>query len=288
MNHFERLKPTSIGEAVSLLSAHGEKARIVAGGTDILVQMKKRVSLPEYLISVEGIKGLDYIVHDKEDGLRIGPMTKITSIEKSSLIKSRYHALYQAAGKMATPLIRSRATIGGNLCNAAPSAETATPLIVMGAIVKIEGSDGSENVSLEDFFTGPGMTVLTDRKVLIDIRIPNLPPNSGSVYLKHTRAKGHDLAAVGVAALVVMDGETIKDVKIGLGAVAPTPIRAKKAEEILKGKRPDDTVIQESGQAAALESRPIDDLRSSAEYRRKMVAVLVKRAVGQAIQQMKG
>ena len=286
MNHFERLKPTSIGEAVSLLSEHGEKARIVAGSTDILVQMKKRVTLPEYLINIEGIQGLDYIVYDKEDGLRIGPLTPISSIEKSSLIKSRYHALYQAAGKMGTPLIRAKATIGGNLCNAAPSADTAPPLIVMGAIVKIKGTEGSANVSLEDFFTGPGMTVLMGRKVLTDIRIPNLPPNSGSVYLKHTRAKGHDLAAVGVAALVVMNEEIIKDVKISLGAVAPTPIRAKKAEDLLKGKRPDDAVLQESGEAAALESRPIDDVRSSAGYRRKIVAVLVKRAVGQAIQQV--
>lgn len=286
MNHFERLKPTSIGEAVSLLSEYGEKSRIVAGGTDILVQMKKRDTLPEYLISIEGIRGLDYIVYDKEDGLRIGPLTPISSIEKSSLIKNKYHALYQAAGKMATPLIRRRATIGGNLCNAAPSADTAPSLLVMGATVKIEGKEGCENALVEDFITGPGMTVLTGRKVLTDIMIPNPPPNSGSVYLKHTRAKGHDLAAVGVAALLVMDGEIIKDVKIGLGAVAPTPIRAKKAEEILKGKRPDDTVLQESAQAAAFESRPIDDLRSSAEYRRKMVAVLVKRAVEQAIQQV--
>ena len=286
MIHSERFVPKSIEEAVSLLSEYGERAKIIAGGTDLLVQIKKRVTLPDYLISIEGIQGLDYIIYDKKDGLRIGPLVTIRSITNSSMIKSRFNILYQAAGTLGTPTIRSQATIGGNLCNAAPSADIAPPLIVLGTSVKIEGVEGGKTLSVEDFFTGPGETALRGSRMLTGIRIPNLPPTTGSAYIKQTRTKGADLAIVGVAALVVMDGEVIKDAKIALGAVAPTPIRAKKAEKTLKGEKPDDKLLEECGRAASVESRPIDDIRSSADYRKKLVTVLVKRAVRQAIEQI--
>ncbi len=189
---------------------------------------------------------------------------------------------------LGTPAIRNQATLGGNLCNAAPSADTAPPLLVLGATAKIVGKEGEKIVPLEAFFVGPGQTVLGQDHLLAEIQVPNPLAHSGGVYLKQKRRQGADLAVVGVAALVVMEGKVLRDVKIVLGAVAPTPIRARKAEEILKGRKLDQELLEKSGQAAAEEASPIDDIRGSADYRRELLAVLTKRAMAQAIQQAEG
>jgi CO/xanthine dehydrogenase FAD-binding subunit len=241
--------------------------------------------LPDYLISIGGISELDYIKYDESSGLRIGVLANIVNIADSPLVRSKFNLLAQAASMLGSPSIRNQATLGGNLCNAAPSADTAPPLLVLGAKVKIVGVDGEKVVPLEDFFTGPGQTILGSNHLFTEIQIPNLLPHSGGVYLKQTRSQGADLALVGVAVLVVMEGKIIRDVKIALGAVAPTPIRAKKAEEILKGKKLDDPILEACSRAAVNEAKPIDDVRSSADYRRKLVAVLTKRAMIQAVQQ---
>jgi carbon-monoxide dehydrogenase medium subunit len=157
--------------------------------------------------------------------------------------------------------------------------------MVLGAMAKIVGAASEKIIPFENFFTGPGQTILEHGQLLTEIQIPNLSPHSGGAYLKQTRRQGADLAVVGVAALVVMDGEIVRDVKIALGAVAPTPIRAKRAEAILRGHRIDDKRLEESSQAAMHEAKPIDDVRGSADYRRTLVAVLLKRAVARAIQQ---
>jgi len=285
MTELKYVAPKSIEEAISLLSEYGEKSKIISGGTDLLVQMKNKVVLPDFLVSIGDIRDLDYINYDEINGLRVGALTTIGSIEKSSLIHSKFNILAQAAGTLGTPVIRHQATIGGNLCNAAPSADTAPALMVLGARVKIAGVDGEKLVSIDDFFTGPGQTVIKHGQILTELQIPNLPRHSGAAYVKQTRRQGADLAVVGAAALVTMEGDILRDVKIALGAVAPTPIRAKKAEEILKGKKLDDRLLEESGQAASGESKPIDDTRGSADYRRKLVTVLVKRAVRQAVEQ---
>lgn len=282
----EYFSTKSVEETISLLLKCGEKSKIIAGGTDLLAQMKKEEVLPEFLISIGGIRDLDYIKYDEINGLSVGALTTISSLESSSLIRSKFSILAQAASTLGTPVIRDRATIGGNLCNAAPSADTAPVLIVLGARVKITGVEGERIISIEDFFTGPGQTIVKHGEVLTEIQVPTLLPKSGGAYVKQTRTRGADLAIVGVAALVVMEGDVIKDAKIALGAVAPTPIRAKKTEEILKGKKPDEKLLEESSQAASVESSPIDDTRSSADYRRKLVAVLVKRAVRQATEQI--
>jgi len=286
MNELKYFTPESIEEAVSLLSQYGEKSKIIAGGTDLLVQMRNKVVLPDFLISISGICDLEYIKYDEINGLRVGALTTIGSIESSSLIQSKFSILAQAASKLGTPAIRNRATIGGNLCNAAPSADIVPALMVLGARVKIVGVDGEKIISMEDLFTGPGQTVIKPGQMLTEIQISNLPPQSGGAYIEQTRRQGADLAIVGVAALVIMEGDILRDVKIALGAVAPTPIRAKKAEEILKGKKLDDRLLEESSQAASHESSPIDDTRSSADYRRKLVTALVKRAVRQAVEQV--
>jgi len=285
MTELKYFAPKSIEEAISLLSEYGEKSKIISGGTDLLIQMKNKVVLPDFLVSIGDIRDLDYINYDEINGLRVGALTTIGSIEKSSLIHSKFNILAQAAGTLGTPVIRHQATIGGNLCNAAPSADTAPALMVLGARVKIAGVDGEKIISIEDFFTGPGQTVIKHGQILTEIQIPNLPRHGGAAYVKQTRRQGADLAVVGAAALAMMEGDVLRDIKIALGAVAPTPIRAKKAEETLKGKKLDDRLLEESGQAASGESKPIDDTRGSADYRRKLVTVLVKRAVRQAVEQ---
>ena len=279
------LSPKSVEEAISLFSKYGDKAKVISGGTDLLVQMKHNNLLPDYLISVSNIRDLDYIKYDQAEGLKIGALTTIGVIANSELIKGKFSVLAQGAGLLGTPAIKNQGTIGGNLCNAAPSADIAPPLIVLGAMAKFVGADGERIIPVEDFFAGPGVTIMKHHQLLLEIQIPNPRLHSGGAYIKQTRGRGPDLAIVGVAAFVVMDRETIGDVKIALGAVAPTPVRAKKAEGILRGKKLDDKLLEESSQAASSESKPIDDVRSSADYRRRLVGVLTKRAVLQAIQQ---
>ncbi|MFC1901736.1 FAD binding domain-containing protein [Chloroflexota bacterium] len=285
MTNPEYFTPKSVAEAIPLLLQYGGESRIIAGGTDLLVQMKNKMALPDFLINIGGISDLKYINYDAISGINIGALTTIDAIEDSSLIQSKFGVLAQAAGSLGTAAIRNKATIGGNLCNAAPSADTAPVLMVLGATVKIAGIDGEKIVAIEDFFTGPGQTVVKPGELLLEIQIPDRPLHSGAAYLKQKRRQGSDIAVAGVAASVVMEGEILRDVKIALGAVAPTPIRAKKAEETLKGKKLDDRLLEESGQAASRQAKPVDDTRSSADYRRKLVAILVKRAVRQAVEQ---
>jgi carbon-monoxide dehydrogenase medium subunit len=285
MAHPTYFSPKSMEEAISLLSQYGDKARVISGGTDLVVQMKRTGLVPDCLINISGIPDLDYVRYDLTNGLRIGALTSIGQVANSPLLREKFSVLAQGAGLLGTPAIKNQGTIGGNLCNAAPSADIAPPLIVLGAVAKFAGPDGEKIVPVEDFFTGPGVTIMKQNELLLEIQIPNPRPYSGGAYLKQTRGRAADLAVVGVAVLVVMDKESIGDVRIALGAVAPTPIRAKKAEVILKGMKLDDKLLDESSQAASYESKPIDDVRSSADYRKRLVAVLTKRAVLQAVQQ---
>jgi CO/xanthine dehydrogenase FAD-binding subunit len=285
MAHSTYFLPESVEEAISLLMKYGDKAKVISGGTDLLVQMKRGVILPDYLISINKIPDLDYIKYDQTGGLRIGVLTTIGVIANSPLVQGKFGVLAQGAGLLGTPAIKNQGTIGGNLCNAAPSADIAPPLIVLGALAKFTGTDGERTVPVEDFFVGPGTTIMKHHQLLLEIQIPNPRLHSGGAYIKQTRGRGADLAVVGVAAFVVMERGTIDDVRIALGAVASTPIRAKKAEGILKGMRPNDKLLDEVSQAASNESKPIDDVRSSADYRRRLVAVLTKRAVLEAVRQ---
>jgi len=184
---------------------------------------------------------------------------------------------------MASPQVRNRGTIAGNICNAVPSADSAPALLTIGARLKLISQKSQRTVGIEDFFTGPSRTALTDEEILAEILLPDMPPNSKGVYLKLTPRRAMDLAIVGVAAVAVPEDGVCKDIRIALGAVAPTPLRAKKAEEVLKGQKFDDNLIEKAAKTAAGQARPIDDHRASAEYRRDMVEVLVRRAIKQAI-----
>lgn len=282
---FEYLSPQTVQEACSLLAQHGDKAKVLAGGTDLMNVMKERVITPEYVIGLRNISDLDYIEADA-DVIRIGALTTLTSLGNSTIVKEKFPCLAEVPGKMATVQIRNMGTVGGNLCNAAPSADTAPILICLGAQARIAGPNGERLVALEDFFTGPGQTVLGNGEILVEIQVPNPPANTTGAYFKMSRV-AVDLAIVGVGTVITMDGGTCSDIKIALGAVAPTPIRAKKSEALIKGKKIKDGLIEEAGKTAAEEATPIDDVRGSAFYRTEMVNVLTKRAIRQALDQAK-
>ena len=278
---FNYLEPVTIKEAVSLLSKYDGKARAIAGGTDLLVQIRGKTIKPEYVVDIGYIPGLDYINYDEKQGLSIGALATIRAIEKSDKLCRVYPVISQAAGLLGSVAIRNVATIGGNLCNAAPSADTAPPLIGLSARARIIGPGGERLVSLEDFFTGPGETVLKAGELLLEIQVPVPPPGTRGVYLKHGRS-AVDLATVGVAVVMALEsGGVCRDVKIVLGAVAPTPMRAKKAEGVLRGKKVEPALVEEAAQVASGEAQPITDVRASAEYRKEMVKVFTRRAIGQ-------
>ena len=280
---FNYLAPTTLDEALSLLSEYRGRAKVIAGGTDLVPKLKRReIRAPEYVIDLKGIPGLDEIKFDAS-GLTLGAMVTIGMVESSAKIQQRLGILAQAAQSMASPQVRNRGTIAGNICNAVPSADSAPPLLTLGARLKIVSGKGERTVNIEDFFTGPGQTALDEDEILAEIQLSSIPPNGKGVYLKLTPRRAMDLAIVGVAVVVIPQDGICRDIRIALGAVAPTPIRAKKAEAILKGQKLDDKLIEKAAQTAAGQSNPIDDHRASAEYRRDMVEVLAKRAIKQAI-----
>jgi carbon-monoxide dehydrogenase medium subunit len=272
-----------------MLSQYKGEAQVIAGGTDLLVRMKSKVYTPQHLIGLKSIADLDYIRYDESQGLSIGALASISSIASSPLIKERCSFLGAATRMMATPQVRNLGTIGGNLCNAAPSADTAPPLIAARATAKILGAMAEREVSLEQFFTGPGETVLEIGELLAGIEVPNPPAYTGRAYLKLFPRSGVDIAAVGVAVSITLDAQlkVCREAIIALGAVAPTPVRAKKAEEVLRGKELAEGLIDEAAEVAGGEAKPISDCRSSADYRREMVKVLTRRAVTQAWEQAK-
>jgi carbon-monoxide dehydrogenase medium subunit len=253
----------------------------MAGGTDLMVLMEAKQVIPNYLIDLKRI-GLSYIKPTKE-GVVIGAIATLHEIESSPLLRERCPVLPATCSDMASYPIRNLGTIGGNLCNASPSADTAPPLIVLGAKVKIQGRDGERIIPVQNLFTGPGQTVLKKGDVVTEIHVPDLPPSAKAVYLKFKRNNGMDLAVVGVAICLVMDGpgKVCQEARIALGAVAPTPIRVPSAEAILKGKSLNEDLIRETGIKAKETAKPISDVRSSLDFRIALVEVLVCDALWQ-------
>ena len=284
---FEYFEPQTTAEAVSLLCKYGDRAKVLAGGTDLICICWEQRLEPEYVINIGYIPDLDYIRVDDKKGLVIGAATSIRTIEKSQLLRPKYAAIGEAAGQLAMIAIRNVATIGGNLCNAAPSADMSPPLLAMSATIKLVSGNGERVVPLEDFFTGPGATVMKTGELLVEIQVPAPPANSSGTYLKlGARGEGGDsLAVVGVAVVITLGSANgnCEDTKIVLGAVAPTPIRARKAEEILRGKKLSQELIDKAAQAASDESSPITDVRGSAEYRREMLKVITGHAIKRVI-----
>ena len=287
---FEYHAPASLGEALDHLSRHGDKAKVLAGGTDLLVAMKKRQIQPEHLINLKGIQALKEMHYDKEGGLKIGGLVTMGELERSTIVREKFGILWDAVNVIAAPQIRSLATIGGNLCSAVPSADTAPPLVALGASLTLAGKNGHRTMLVEDFFKGPETSALNPDEILSHLSIPHPPENSGGAYFKLMRRNAMDLALVGVAAHLTLDGgkRVCKEARIALGAVAPTPLRALRAEGVLLNKEPDERLAMEAGTVAAQEARPISDIRSSKEYRTEMVGVLTKRALMEALKRANG
>jgi aerobic carbon-monoxide dehydrogenase medium subunit len=279
---FTFVEAQSLTEACTLLAEHAADTKLLAGGTDILVKMKHRRLTPACLVSIKGIAGLDYIRYEPGKGLSIGPLATIEAVKRSAVVREAYPVLHQAAAYMATVAIRNRATVVGNICNGSPSAEMAPGLIVLGAHARVVGPAGERTVALEDFFTGPGSTILGPGEIVTEIEVPEPAPGSAATYEKHSLRR-MDVAMVGVAALVVPAGDVCGDVKLVLSAVAPTPMRAVKAERLLRGNGPTEALIAVAAGAAAEESRPITDIRGSAVARRAIIEVLTDQVVHQAL-----
>ncbi len=286
---FEHHSAASVAEALDLLKKYGTKARILAGGTDLLLAMKKRAVTPEYLINVKNIKAMKGISYNEKKGLKIGSLVTIAELEGSELVKEKAPALWDAALVMASPQVKTLATIGGNLCSAVPSADTAPPLMAMGAEAVLSGPKGERTMLVEKLFKGPAESKVARNEILTHILIPKQPPKSATCYLKLMRRAALDLALVGVAAYVSLDKDntTAKEVRIALGAVAPTPVRAPMAEKLLTGKEVTEALADEAGKVAVTLCAPITDLRATLGYRCDMIEVLTRRAVMKALGRIK-
>ena len=286
MRTFEYLAPRTLDEAVGLLKQHGVKARPLAGGTDIVVQMKEnatRFPYPEVVVGLARIPELRGIEFSERDGLRLGAAVTMAEIAESAIIRERYAAIAAGAGVVGSWQTMNMATVGGNLCNAAPSADTAPPLLAYDAQAVIVGPSGRRTLALNEFFAGPGRTALAADELLAEVRVPTPAPRTGSAYRRHTPRKQMDIAVVGVAAVLTLgDGGRIERARIALGAVAPTPMRALKAEAALEGQPASDEAFARAAEAAAAECTPISDQRGSAEFRRHLVRVMTERMLQDA------
>ena len=286
---FEYIEPRSIPEICSLLYRYGDEAKILAGGTDLLVRMKEKEIRPRYLIDLKAIPGLNFIRYVEGSGITIGALTCLSDLEESPLIQEKAKILTRAAPTIGAIQTRNKATLGGNLCNASPAADMAPALLALEARVKLIGLEGERIIPLEDFFLGPGETCLNPGEILAEIIIPGKMLGKTGVYLKHSTRRALDLAIVSTAVVMETgsDRAYIQDIKIALGAVAPTPLRLKSVEEMLKQELPEEPLLEQAAQKAATEVSPITDLRASAEYRREMVRVLLKRGIKSAWEELK-
>jgi len=277
---FEYFKPKSFEDAIQLLKKYDGKIKSIAGGTDVIVAMKEKGLNPGNIMDLKGIEGYDYI-REFNNKIEIGALSSIRSIELSSLIRKKIPFLSEAAGKIGSVQVRNKATLGGNLCNASPSADTAPPLICLKAELEIIEEQGIRTISIEDFFTGPGETILKGSRLMMRILVPLLPENCSGVYFKYSPRRAMDLAVIGMCCVLMLDDSKKKclDARIALGAVAPIPLRAKKAESLLRGKEITDEDILRAGEMASEEIKPITDVRGSAEYRTEIVKVFVRRGI---------
>jgi carbon-monoxide dehydrogenase medium subunit len=270
--------PSSLNEALVILKDYQGKARLLAGGTDLIPKMKKRVVVADMIIDLNRIPGLGNI-EVRKDGLCIGALARLSEIQNSPLAQEKAPALVQAIRIMASPPIRNRGTIAGNLSTASPAADTAPPLLVLNASVRLKSSTSERFVPLADFFLGPAETLKRPDEMLIEVVIPI--EEGRSAFLKLGRRKAFTLSIASAAAFAKTRRGKVEEVRVALGAVAPTPIRGRKVEEALKGREVNEENIARAAEWIRNEVKPIDDVRASAEYRRDMSYVLTKRVLTQ-------
>lgn len=278
---FEYLRPTTIPEAIALLQQYGEDAKILSGGQSLIPMMKLRIARPAYLVDINRILGLSYV---REEGgfLKIGGLTREAELEASPLIRSKYPILVDTTRVIADPQVRNLATVAGNLAHGDPANDHPATMLALGAQVVATGSRGERVIPIEEFFLSLFSTALEQGEILTEIRIPLPPPQSGGAYFKLERKVG-DFATAAVAAQVTLDNTgTVERAGIGLTNVGPTPIKAKKAEDFLRGKKPNPPNIEQASRLAADEAQPSSDLRGPAEYKKGLVKELAKRSLSRA------
>jgi aerobic carbon-monoxide dehydrogenase medium subunit len=287
MRDFEYFKPATIDEALSLYKRGGTKAKLLAGGTELVNEMRLGKTQPEQVIDLKLIRSMDFM-RLGDEGLQIGALYRVRDAETSpQLQQSPYRVLSHAAGTLGSPQVRNKATIAGNLCRCSPSADLIPPLIALSSSARIQSDESHRKMAVEDMLLGPGKTVLKPGDIVTELDIPRMAPHTGCGYYKLSPRKSLDLAVVGVAAMIRTNPQISKcvEARVVLGAVAPTAMRAKRAESILAGSSLSQSVIEEAAAAAAAEAKPIDDVRATAWYRKKMIAVATKRAIALALEQ---
>lgn len=277
----EILQPTSIREASTIVKEKGPGGRFLAGGTDLVIAIKEKGLAPKYVVDLKKVPNLSGIREEADGSLTIGALTTMREVEISPLIRKRFPFLAQSAAEVGSIQIRNRATIGGNMANATPSADVAPALLVLEAKVKIASAGGERVLDLEEFFRGPGQTVMAPEEILAAIVIPATHPKLVGEYMKFSPREMMDLAYVGVAVALVLNGKErrCESARVALGAVSPTPMRARKTEAVIEKQVLTEELAEKAGEEAARECKPISDVRSSAEYRRAMVGAMTKRAL---------
>ena len=280
---FEYLRPNTISEAIALLEQYGDDAKILSGGQSLIPMMKLRLARPGYLIDINRIAGLSYL--GEEGGfLRIGGLTRETELENSPLIRAKYPIILDTARVIADPQVRNLATVGGNLAHGDPANDHPATMLALGAQVVATGPSGERIIPIEEFFLSLFSTALQQAEILTEIRIPVPPARSGGAYFKLERKVGDFATAAAAAQLTVDEGGTAQKVGIALTNVGPKPVKARKAEDFLRGKKVDAASIVQAAQLAAEESQPSSDLRGPAEYKKGLVKELAKRALSRALE----
>ena len=283
---FDYHAPKTLDEAIALLAELGDTAKILAGGQSLIPAMRFRLAAPEVLIDINRIADLGY-VEERGDHLAIGALAREHVLETAPVIARSYPMLLDAAKVIADPIVRNRATVGGNLAHADPANDHPAVMLAYDAQILARGSSGTRTIAIDDLFVGLFETSLRPGEILTEIRIPRPGPGSGGAYTKIERKVG-DYAVAAVAVQLQLDGASIKHIRIGLTNVSPIPMRARAAEAALTGKPPTDAVLEAAGQAAAAECNPSADLRGQIDYKRDLVRVLTKRVVRRAIERAQG
>ena len=288
MRRFDLILPSSVDDCLRVLAERGPEAKLVAGGTDLLPQLKNGLLTPACVVDLSGVAPLRRLERADGRGLRIGPAVTARALERDPGVRSDYVALAESAALIGSVQVRNLATVGGNLCNAAPSADMVPPLLALDAEVVIAGPRGHRRVPLASFFVGVRRTVLAPDELLLDIVVPAPGPRSGGSYLRHTPRRELDIAVVGVASQITLTDGVCAKARIALAAVAPTPLRATAAEQALEGRPVTAEQIERAAALAADAARPISDQRGSAEFRRHLVRVLTRRTLATALGRARG
>ena len=282
--------PKTIDEAVKLMASKGDRARMMAGGTDIIVQLRAGRRSLDLVVDAKGIPQLNELSYSPQNGLTIGAAVPCYKIYQNEEVASVYPGLIDAASLIGGIQIQGRASLGGNLCNAAPSGDSIPPVIAMGGVAHIVGPNGSREVPAEDFCTGPGQSVLQPGEILVSIKLPVPQAHSGANYLRFIPRNEMDIAVAGVGTSVVLDasGQNFVSARISLASVAPTPVFATEAGDSLAGKPVSEATIQEASEKAMAAAKPINDMRGTVRQRIHLVGVLTRRTLNNAVERARG